>query len=128
MCGKKASATAVANHSASTPNAKSAASASRAQYDARMARYKADGFEIVRDNVLLIVTTPKQAANTTGKLFTYCPAKRQPEPAVARMAQHRAAQVQTRFVRLAGVVFVNQIGNAVNGWGYCCHVKVAEGY
>jgi hypothetical protein len=78
--------------------------------------FNSDGFQISRYDVFLVVAAPEQPLDATGELLTHRPAKRQPEPAVAGMAQHGAAEVQTRLVRLGSVMFVDQVGNGVDGW------------
>jgi hypothetical protein len=60
-----------------------------------------DMFEITRDDAFLTIPAPKDPKRATRKARPYCPAERQPQPALAGVADLAAAKV-----RAGGVVRV----------------------
>ena len=65
--------------------------------------------QITDDDRLLILATPKQAQDASLKRLDHGPAERQPQPAIAGVAQQAATQVWARLFALRFVILVNQV-------------------
>jgi len=86
---------------------------------ARLADVDANGPQVADNLRLLVLATAKQSQDTTGETGCDRPAKRQPQPPGARVAEHAAAQVLAKplgVLRGALLVgLVNQRGYAMLG-------------
>jgi hypothetical protein len=64
--------------------------------------------QVADDGGLLVKATPEQAQDAPLKLFLHCPAKRQPEPPFAVVAQGACPQVWAGLFKAFLMGLVNQ--------------------
>jgi hypothetical protein len=83
----------------------------------RASHVQTDGAQVRHDGVLLVAATPEHTQDSARELRHDGPAKRQPKPSVARVADLACAHVRPRRLGLGFVVPVDQRLDAMIRFG-----------